>query len=215
VSAGCDMRTSAGSRCRRSTIVMEYWHPRPEGAAAGTVRLGVQPRHPRRHPAAAHRRCPRLGRTRLAPGHRPGRHRDRAAGTGRLRRDPGRQAGGRVYPAAQAVGVLQRPRLRRRTRPPGLEPGRPDPVDRPRRRRQRRPAGRRQPRPGRDAPGRRRATRPAGSAPEGVLRRPVLRGAAPVGGGHAPRGRPAPAQDRVGADRRCGLRVAGRAGLDR
>ena len=67
-------------------------------------------------PAAPHRRRPRLGRARLAPGHRPGRHRERAAGAGRLRHDPGRQAGGRVDPAAQAVGVLQRPRLRRRTR---------------------------------------------------------------------------------------------------
>jgi hypothetical protein len=105
--------------------------PRPEGTAAGAVRLGVQPRHPRHHPAAPHRRRPRLGRTRLAPGHRPGRDRDRAAGAGRLRHDPGREAGGRVDPAAQAVGVLQRPRLRRRTRPPRLQPGRPDPVDRP------------------------------------------------------------------------------------
>ena len=31
----------------------------------------------------------------------------------------------------------------------------------------------------------------------------------------APRGRPAPAQDRVGTDRPCGLGIAGRAGLDR
>ena len=50
-----------------------------------------------------------MGGTRLAPGHRPGRDRDRAAGAGRLRQDPGREAGGRVDPAAQAVGVLQRP----------------------------------------------------------------------------------------------------------
>ena len=186
--------------------------PRAEGAAAGAVRLGVQPRHPRHHPAAPHRRRPRLGRARLAPGHRPGRHRDRAAGAGRLRHDPGRQAGGRVDPAAQAVGVLQRPRLRRRTRPPRLQPGRPDPVDRPRRRPERGPAGRRQPRPGRDAPDRRRAAGAAGSAPEDVLRRPLLRGAAPVGGGHAPRGRPAPAQDRVGTDRPCRPRHRGPGG---
>ena len=33
---------------------------------------------------------------------------------------------------------------------------------------------------------------------EYVLRRPLLRGAASVGGGHAPRGRPAPAEGRVG-----------------
>jgi hypothetical protein len=84
--------------------------------------------------AAPHRRRPRVGGTRLAPGHRPGRHRDRAAGAGRLRQDPGREAGGRADPAAQAVGVLQRARLRRRARAPRLEPGRPDPVHRPRRR---------------------------------------------------------------------------------
>jgi hypothetical protein len=42
----------------------------------------------------------------------------------------------------------------------------------------------------------------------------VLRGAAPVGGSDAPRGRPAPAEDRVG-DRLVGLGVPGRAGLDR
>ena len=47
-----------------------------------------------------------------------GRHRDGAAGAGRLRPHPGRQAGGRVDPAAQAVGVLQRARLRRRAGPP-------------------------------------------------------------------------------------------------
>ena len=39
---------------------------RAEGAAAGAVRLGVQPRHPRHQPAAPDRRRPRLGRTRLA-----------------------------------------------------------------------------------------------------------------------------------------------------
>jgi hypothetical protein len=188
--------------------------PRGEGAAAGAVRLGVHPRHPRHHPAAAHRRRPRLGRARLAPGHAPGRHRDRAAGAGRLRRGPGGQAGGRVGPAAQAVGVRHRPRPRRRARAPRLEPGRPDPVDRPRRRR-RGPAGRRQPRPGRDAAGRGRAAGAAGSAPDGVLRRPLLRGAAPAGGGHAPPGRPAPAQGRAGTDRPCRLGIAGRAGLDR
>ena len=96
--------------------------------------------------------------------------------------------------------------------PPRLEPGRPDPVDRPRRRRERGPAGRRQPRPGRDAPDRRRAAGAAGRAPEDVLRRPLLRGAAPVGGGHAPRGRPAPAQDRVGTDRPCRPRHRGPGG---
>ena len=43
----------------------------------------------------------------------PGRHRDGKAGAGRLRQDPDREAGGRVDPAAQAVGVLQRSWLRR------------------------------------------------------------------------------------------------------
>ena len=60
-----------------------------------------------------------------------------------------------------------------------------------------------------------RAARAAGRAPGGVLRLPLLRRAAPVGGGHAPRGRPAPAQDRVGTDRPGRLRLPGRAGLDR
>jgi hypothetical protein len=66
-----------------------------------------------------------------------------------------------------------------------------------------------------DAPERRRAAGAAGRAPGDVLRLLVLRGAAPVGGGHAPGGRPAPAEDRVGADRLVGLGVPGRAGLDR
>ena len=51
-----------------------------------------------------------------------------------------------------------------------------------------------------------------GAAPEDVLRHPLLRGAAPVGGGHAPRGRPAPAQDRVGTDRPCRPRHRGPGG---
>jgi hypothetical protein len=42
----------------------------------------------------------------------------------------------------------------------------------------------------------------------------LLRGAAPVGGGHAPRGRPAPAQDRVGTDRPFGVGIAGGAWTD-
>jgi hypothetical protein len=69
--------------------------------------------------------------------------------------------------------------------------------------------------PGRGAPERRRTAGEARRAPQGVLRLPVLRGAAPVGGGHAPRGRSAPAEDRVGTDRPFGLGVPGRAGLDR
>jgi hypothetical protein len=90
---------------------------RAEGAAPGAVRLGVQPRHPRHRPAPRDRPRPRLGRPRLPaaqragrPGHGPGRAR-------RVRQDPDGKAGRRVDPAAQAVGVLQRPRLRRRTRP--------------------------------------------------------------------------------------------------
>jgi hypothetical protein len=122
-------------------------------------------------PAAAQdRRRPRLGCTRLAPGHRTGRDRDRATGAGRLRQDPGREAGGRVDPAAQAVGVLQRARLRGLIRAPRLEPGRPDPVDRPAPRRAL--TGRSSsapPRPGRGAPGRRRAAGAVGRAPEGVF----------------------------------------------
>ena len=44
---------------------------------------------------------------------------------------------------------------------------------------------------------------------------PVLRGAAPVGGGHAPRDRPVPAGEGVGADRAGRLRLPRRAELDR
>ena len=61
---------------------------RGQGAAAGAVRLGVQPRHPRQRPAGEDRRRPRLGRARLAAGRRTGGHRDGAA---RARRPaPGR-----------------------------------------------------------------------------------------------------------------------------
>ena len=60
--------------------------------------------------------------------------------------------------------------------------------------------------PGGGAPGR---------APEGVLRLPVLRRAAPLRSGHAARDRPAPALTRVGPDRPCCLGRPGRAGLDR
>jgi hypothetical protein len=80
-----------------------------------------------------------------------------------------------------------------------------NPIDRiqwtaPRRRGDRRQTRRGQPRPGPEAPGRRaRSQRPgAAPGPGGVLRLPVLRGAAPVGGGHAPRGRPAPARQGLG-----------------
>ena len=92
------------------------------------------------------------------PRQRAGRPGHGAARARRVRQDPDGQAGRRVDPAAQAVGVLQRPRLRRRTRPPALQPHRPHPVDRPRRRGDRRPAGRGQPRPGQQAPGRRPGT---------------------------------------------------------
>ena len=85
-------------------------------------------------PPPEDRRRPRLGRARLPAGRRAGGHRDGAARAGRLRQDPDREGGGRVDAAAQAVGVLQRPRLRRRTGPPRLQPGRPHPVDHPRRR---------------------------------------------------------------------------------
>jgi hypothetical protein len=71
----------------------------------------------------------RLGRTRLAASRRTGGHGHGAARAGRLRPDPGGQAGRRVNPAAQAVGVLQRARLRRRAGAPRVQPGRPYPVD--------------------------------------------------------------------------------------
>ena len=137
---------------------------RAQGAAAGAVRLGVQPGHPRHRPAARDRRRPRLGRTGLAARRRPGGHRHRAARAGRLRPQPHRQAGRRVNPAAQAVGVLQRARLRRRAGPPARQPGRPHPVDHPRRRPDGGPAGRGQPRPGQDPAGRRPADSAAGGS---------------------------------------------------
>jgi hypothetical protein len=43
-------------------------------------------------------------------------------------RDFDREGGGWVDAAAQALSVLQRPRLRRRAGPPSLQPGRPHPV---------------------------------------------------------------------------------------
>ena len=91
---------------------------RAQGAAPGAVRLGVQPRHPRHRPAARDRRRPRTGPTAPRCPSRAGRHRDGAAGAGRLRPHPDREGGGRVDAAAQAVGVLQRARLRRRAGPP-------------------------------------------------------------------------------------------------
>ena len=57
---------------------------RAQGAAAGAVRLGVQPGHPRHRPAARDRRRPRLGRAGLAARRRPGGHRHGAARAGRL-----------------------------------------------------------------------------------------------------------------------------------
>ena len=97
----------------------------------------------------------------------------------------------------------------------GLQPGRPHPVDHPRRRGERRPAGRGQPRPGPQPAGRRPGAERPGAAPGGVLRLPVLRRAAPLGGGHAPRGRPAPAEEGMGEDRPGRLRVPGGHRLDR
>jgi hypothetical protein len=55
----------------------------------------------------------------------------------------------------------------------------------------------------------------AGAAPGGVLRLPVLRCSAPFGGGHAPRGRPVPAEERLGEDRPGRVGVPGGHGLDR
>ena len=99
--------------------------------------------------------------------------------------------------------------------PPDLQPDRPDPVDRPRRRGDRRPEGRGQPRPGQEPPDCRPQPQRPGGAPGGVLRLPVLRGAAPVEGGDAPRERPAPAGQGVGPDRPGGLCLPGGHGLDR
>ena len=148
---------------------------RGQGAAAGAVRLGVQPGHPRHRPAARDRRRPRLGRAGLAARRRAGGHRHRAARAGRLRPQPHRQAGRRVNSAAQAVGVLQRARLRRRAGPPALQSRRPYPVDYPCRRPDGGPAGRGQPRPGQGPAGRCPGPVRPGGAPGSVLRLPVLR----------------------------------------
>jgi len=147
-------RRSAGHRYGRPHREGEG-RARAQGAAPGAVRLGVQPRHPRDRPAARDRPRTGLGRPRLAAGQRAGRPGHGAARARRVRQDPDGQARRRVDAAAQAVGVLQRPRLRRRTRPPRRQPHRPHPVDCPRRRPDRRPQSRREPRPGQEAPGRR------------------------------------------------------------
>jgi hypothetical protein len=63
---------------------------------------------------------------------------------------PGRQASPRVSPAAQTVGVLQRPRLRRRAGPPHLQRHRSHSSGPLRRRPERRPERRRQPRTGQE-----------------------------------------------------------------
>ncbi len=103
-----------------------------------------------------------------------------------------KHAGRRVDTAAQAVGVLQRPRLRRRAGPPGIQPGRPHPVDRPgRRARASVRQGRRQPRPRpRTLLAAVARTRRTGARTwrrsTAALYYAALR---PSGGGHAPRGR--------------------------
>jgi hypothetical protein len=106
-------------------------------------------------------------------------------------------------------------KLRGRTRPPARQPGRPHPVDQRGGRAERRPPGRGQPRPGLRPPDSGTGPGGAGRAPGGVLRLPLLRRAAPVRGGHAPRRRPAPAPERVGKDRPGRLGVPRREGLDR
>ena len=189
---------------------------RPEGAAAGAVRLGVQPRHPRHHPAAPRSpppstgpnaprsrspswKTPRLCGWRWPPAPRPW----------PASRRPGRPSGasGRCSTTPSATPSNSGPSARTRsTGSSGPPPPSPQSVDR------------------------RVVVSPAqagtllaaagrlgqrGEHLEAFFASPLLRGAAPVGGGHAPRGRPAPAEDRVGTDRPVGLRIAGRAGLDR
>ena len=92
-----------------------------------------------------------------------------------------------------------------------VQPGRPHPVDHPRRRPERGPAGRGQPRPGQEPPGRRPGPVRPGAAPGSVLRLPVLRRPAPLGGRDAPRERPAPAEEGLGQDRPGRLRLPRRA----
>ena len=69
------------------------------------------------------------------------------------------------------------------------------------------PAGRGQPRPGQGPAGRRPGPVRPGAAPGSVLRLPVLRRPAPVGGRDAPRERPAPAEEGMGQDRPGRLRL--------
>ncbi len=82
-------------------------------------------------------------------------------------------------------------------------------MDHPRRRPERRPPGRGQPRPGPQPAGCRPRTQRPRAAPGSLLRLPVLRRAAPLGGRHAPRQRPAPAQEGLGPDRPRRLGVPG------
>jgi hypothetical protein len=105
-------------------------------------------------------------------------HRCPAGRARRVRRHPGRHARRGHHSKAQALGPVQRGRLRRRAAPLGRQPPRPHPVDRPRGRRNRRPPGRGQPRVGSRAAGRGSRARQPGGAPGSVLRVPVLRGAA-------------------------------------
>ena len=124
---------------------------------------------------------------------------DGAAGRARcVRPHPGRQARRRDHPAAQALGPVQRGRLRRREAAAGGQPDRPHPVESPRGRRNRRPPRRRQPRPGPRPARRGPRPGPPGAAPGGVLRLPVLRRAAPLRSRRAPRNRLPPAQPRAG-----------------
>ena len=85
----------------------------------------------------------------------------------------GKPAAGSTQRRKRSV-FYKRPRLRRRTRPPALQPDRPHPVDRPGRRPERRPQGGGQPGPGEEAAGRRPRTQRPGRAPGGVLRLPAV-----------------------------------------
>ena len=190
--------------------------PEPQGAAAGAVRLGVQPRHPRDRPAA--RRSP------LALGWA-----DRASLPVAALDDPAtvRLALGacaKTLAGKPAAGSTQRRKRSVFYNALGyaVEHGHlaSNPVDRiqwttpavaasvdrrvvvsPAQARNLLAAVRGLSRPGR--------------APGGVLRLPVLRRAAPLGGGHAPRGRPVPAEEGLGEDRPGRLRLPGGHGLDR
>src|SRR6266581_2578487 len=145
-------------------------------AAGGPVRVCVQPAAALTRTRAGHRQRACLAGAQLAAGQPSERPAGHPGCPGRAVRAAGRLTRGSEHHHPQAGGVPQRPRLRGRTRPAARQPGRQGAVARTQGRRRGQPPGRRQScaGPGPTGPGRSDA-----GGPGGVLRLPVLRGAAP------------------------------------